>query len=614
MNNRKSVLIALVGIPFIASAVHADVQVSPLFADNMVLQRNLAVPIWGTADAGEAVTVTMAGQTEKTVATPEGKWSIKLKPLKAAESLSLTITGKNTINIQNIAVGEVWLASGQSNMEWIVTNSNNAQAESAASADPLLRMFTVKKLAVPEVQTTVSGDWQAAAPATTPRFSAVGYFFARELRKKLNVPVGIIHTSWGGTPAQAWTSRKALETNADLKTQLLDPADKVAAAYPAALEKYNAETIPAWEKAVEEAKAAGRAIPQKPRVPRGGPGDGSASTYLFNGMVAPLVPYGIKGAIWYQGESNAGNAKQYQVLFPAMIKDWRAHWNQGGFPFGFVQLANFYEQQLAPIEEGWAGLREAQLKTLSLPNTGMASAIDVGEAYDIHPRNKQDVGNRLALWALNTVYGQKNEYSGPIYDSMKVEGNKIRLRFKHIGGGLTTKDNSARINDEVARRSAAMYPHLDVLASAGLLVDTPIPYTAQTTFTRRQIAQIVAGIDAKLAAANDLNLDTTEINEKSDRAKVKTALTELRRLVAPQIVELTKPAGSALRGFAIAGADKKWVWGNAVIDKDTVVVSSPDVPNPTAVRYAWANNPNGNLYNKADLPASPFRTDIEGRQ
>jgi sialate O-acetylesterase len=609
MNFKHSCLAISAVLLLWGASVHADVQVSPLFGNNMVLQRNLAVPVWGTADAGESVAVSINGQTQKTVAGPDGKWMVKLAPLKASESLEMTISGKNKLDLKNVAVGEVWLASGQSNMEFPLRYANNAGKEIAASTDPSLRMFTVQRTAFPNMQTSVVGAWLPSIPPDSRDFSAVAYFFARELRKKLNVPVGIIHSSWGGTQAQAWTSRAALEANPDLKTQIIVPAENAAATYPAALEKYNAETLPAWQKAVNAAKAAGQKEPRQPPLPGGGPNDRATPSALFNGMIAPLIPYGIAGAIWYQGESNADQAKQYRTLFPTMIRDWRTRWNQGDFPFGFVQLANFQEQQLLPSDGGWAGLREAQLMTLSLPKTGMASAIDVGESYSIHPTNKQEVGRRLALWALATVYGQDGEYSGPLYDSMSTEGNKIRLRFTHLGGGLMAQDNSSRFAAEVLPRPGPLSSQFDVLQTAGLAADAPVVYNAQKVLTRREGAQIIASIDAKLAANNDANLETTQLAEGSDRAKVKGALNDLRRVLAPQIAELKTPNGDHLRGFAIAGADGQWIWGDAAIEGDTVVVSSPQVSTPVAVRYSWANNPNGNLYNKVGLPASPFRTD-----
>ncbi|UCF14994.1 MAG: hypothetical protein JSW59_16420, partial [Phycisphaerales bacterium] len=346
--------------------------------------------------------------------------------------------------------------------------------------------------------------WSLCSPESVPGFSAVGYFFGRELHKELNVPIGLVHTSWGGTPAEAWTRREVLEAHDQFEPILARQAD-IIARYPQAYREYE-QKLEEWNKAAEKAKADGEKPPRKPGAPRG-PDHPHSPAGLYNGMISPLVPYGIQGAIWYQGESNAGRAYQYRRLFPAMIKNWRKDWRQGNFPFLFVQLANFRATKEEPDESNWAELREAQSMTLSLPNTGMATIIDIGDANDIHPRNKQDVGKRLALWALAETYKKNLVYSGPIYESMKVESGKIRLSFDHVGSGL------------VAR------------------------------------------------------------------------------------------GGEALTGFAIAGADRKFVWADARIDGNTVVVGSDDVDKPVAVRYAWADNPVCNLYNKENLPASPFRTD-----
>jgi len=332
----------------------------------------------------------------------------------------------------------------------------------------------------------------------------VAYFFGRELHKELNVPVGLIHTSWGGTPAEAWTRREVLEADADF-APILKRYDDAVAKYPQAMEQYK-QKLAEWKQAVEKAKAEGKKPPRRPRAPFG-PGNPHAPAGLYNAMIAPLIPYGIQGAIWYQGESNAGRAYQYRTLFPAMIKNWRDDWGRGKFSFLFVQLANFMKTKPEPDESAWAELREAQSMTLALPNTGMAVIIDIGDAVDIHPKNKQDVGKRLALWPLAGIYGKKLVYSGPIYKSMKADGNSIILSFDHAGGGLVAKGDGQ------------------------------------------------------------------------------------------------------LKGFSIAGADRKFVWADAKIEGNTVVVSSEKVSDPVAVRYAWADNPVCNLYNKEGLPATPFRTD-----
>ncbi|KPK45084.1 MAG: hypothetical protein AMJ65_01115, partial [Phycisphaerae bacterium SG8_4] len=374
----------------------------------------------------------------------------------------------------------------------------------AAAKYPNIRLFTVTRTVAHKPLDDCEGSWAPCSPETVPDFSAVAYYFGRELHKRLDVPVGLIHTSWGGTPAESWTRIEVLEAGADFQPILTRQAE-IIANYPQAYKEYE-QKLQEWQKAAEEAKAEGNKPPRRPGAPRG-PDHPHTPAGLYNGMIAPLIPYGIQGAIWYQGESNAGRAYQYQRLFPAMIMNWREDWGQGNFPFLFVQLANFMETKDEPGDSSWAELREAQTMTLSLPNTGMATIIDIGEAKDIHPKNKQDVGKRLAFWALAQTYEKDIVYSGPLYKSMKAEGGKIRLSFDHVGGGL-----------------------------------------------------VAAG-------------------------------------------------GEQLKGFAVAGADRKFVWADAKIDGDTVVVSSDDVAEPVAVRYAWADNPVCNLYNKENLPASPFRTD-----
>ncbi len=489
-----------------AGAAVADVRLPAVISDNMVLQRGAKVSIWGWAEPGEQVTVGVSWHTMQwgLTADQQGKWRFEMTPPKAGGPYEMTIRGKNTITIKNILVGEVWVGSGQSNMQMAVRHSANAEQEIAAANYPNIRLFSVQRTVADQPQSDCVGNWQSCSPETVGDFSAVAYFFGRELHKELNVPVGLIHTSWGGTPAEAWTSRAVLDAEPDVKP-ILQRYDDAVAKYPQA-KKEHEEKVAEWEKAVQEAKAEGKNPPPRPGAPFG-PDHPHAPAGLYNAMIAPLIPYGIAGAIWYQGESNAGRAYQYRKLFPAMITNWRHDWGRGDFPFLFVQLANFMATKPEPGDSEWAELREAQLLTLALPNTGMAVIIDIGEANDIHPKNKQDVGKRLAFWALAKTYGSKLVYSGPLYKSMQVEGNRVTLHFDHVGGGL------------------------------------------------------VAG------------------------------------------------GGEPLKGFAIAGADRKFVWADAKIDGDTVVVSSDQVAEPAAVRYAWADNPVCNLFNKDKLPASPFRTD-----
>jgi sialate O-acetylesterase len=635
------------------AAAVGEVRLPAVIGSNMVLQRGMKVPIWGWAGPGEKVTVALGKQTRSAEAGTDGKWQLHLDAMKAGGPFEMTVSGENTITLTNVLVGEVWVGSGQANMEMSVGGCLNAPKEIASANYPKIRLFTVKKKAAakPQADAAASG-WVPCAPRTVGGFSAAAYFFGRHLHRELGVPIGLIHTSWGGTPVESWTSRPALEGQESFRKRL-EETDRAIANYPQAIVAYR-KKVAEWQKQMAELKAklqaggdtqgwpgpdldtkgwkpmklpqhwesaglnidgcvwfrkpvdlpdswAGKDLsltlgpiddddvtyfngekigqtklwttPRKYTVPsklvragrnvlavrvydgRGGGGicgkpeqmalalaaDGDKKISLagewlyrvelallprpgapfgpenpwlpaglYNGMIHPLIPYAMRGAIWYQGEANAGRAYQYRKLFPAMITDWRKNWQQGDFPFLFVQLANFLPAPVEPGDSTWAELREAQLMTLSLPATGMAVIIDIGDAKDIHPKNKQDVGKRLALAARGTVYGQRIVYSGPIYRSMKVEGGKIRLRFDHVGGGLVARG----------------------------------------------------------------------------------------------------PDAPKLKRFAIAGADRKFVWADARIDGEAVVVWSDKVAEPVAVRYAWAENPEGcNLYNAEGLPASPFRTD-----
>lgn len=443
--------------------LRADVKPNPLFTDGAVLQRGQPVPVWGTARDGEKVTVEFAGQKVSTTAA-DGKWSVNLKPLKEGGPHTMKISGDNAVTINNLLVGEVWVCSGQSNMEWKFTQAHNAKEEGPKADYPKIRMFTVKKKVSAKPLAEAEGSWVECSPQTVGGFSAVGYFFARDLYQKLGVPVGMIHTSWGGTPAQSWTSLEGFGNDPELKgyadaaKQRLATYDADVAAYAGKMQEFNAkakewnetvgkayqETLKAWNEAAAQAKKDGQPAPPKPapstpqpKAPANPDGGSGSPAGLYNGMVAPIIPYGIKGAIWYQGESNAGQSKQYQTLFPAMIADWRARWKQGDFPFLFVQIAPFNGQ---PPE-----IREAQFLTLAkVKNTAMAVTTDVGDAKNIHPGKKEPVGQRLALAARALAYGEKIEYSGPLYDSWAEKGGKITLSFKHVGGGLVAKDGELK--------------------------------------------------------------------------------------------------------------------------------------------------------------------------
>jgi sialate O-acetylesterase len=416
---------ALTALTF-AFVAQAEVKLHGLFSDNMVLQRDAAVPVWGWADDGEKVTVEFRNQKVSTTAK-DGKWMVKLKKLKAGGPDELRVNGKNAaITLKNVLVGEVWIASGQSNMEWPMRASFSPDTELPKTENAMLRLYTVPKLKAEEPRDNVPASWQLSNPSTTPGFSAVAYYFGRDLAKALNVPVGIIHTSWGGSPAEVWMSQDVLTSN---------PAYKPISSTRIQRRRRKAkEAIAAFEKEEQAAKAEGKTFNKRR------PGMPWRPTELYNGMIAPLIPYAIKGAIWYQGESNAGRAHQYRTLFADMIRNWRADWDQGDFPFLLVQLAPFMAIKEQPGESTWAELREAQaLATKKLPKVGMAVITDVGDEKDIHPKKKEPVGARLALAAQKIAYGQDIVYSGPTYKAMKVKDGKAVLTFENTGSGLEAR-------------------------------------------------------------------------------------------------------------------------------------------------------------------------------
>ncbi|MEO8350867.1 MAG: sialate O-acetylesterase [Chthoniobacteraceae bacterium] len=495
-----------------APPLQADVKLPALISDHMVLQQEAQANVWGTAEPGEKVTVKLAGFEAAATADDRGDWNVRILGVKAGPAGDMTIQGSNTLTVKDVMMGEVWVCSGQSNMEFAVSGANDAATEIAAAKYPEIRLFTVPRLAAEEATREVRGEWKICSPETVGSFSAVAYFFGRDLFEKLKVPIGLIHSSWGGTGAELWTPEEVIAAVPSFKERYQDRWEQIKTDYPKAKETYDRQ-MDEWKVAAEKAKADGQPSPRQPGLPKGGTPEGSPGS-LFNGMIVPLLPYTIQGAIWYQGESNAGDAKLYRSLFPMMIRSWRAAWSKGGlgasdnpdFPFLYVQLANFMARHDQPGESAWAELREAQLLTLQLPRTAMAVAIDIGEEKDIHPKNKQEVGRRLALGAEATVYYLETEYSGPIIAGSQPEGDHIRLSFRH-GQGMKAAD------------------------------------------------------------------------------------------------------GGEIKGFSIAGQDGKFVWAQVEIDGDHVLVSSSEVKEPVAVRYGWADNPEGNLVNEAGLPASPFRTD-----
>jgi sialate O-acetylesterase len=433
MSKRRTFPVLVLAVLGLISSAVAELKLPAVISDNMVLQQESRAPLWGWAEKGQTVSVS-ASWTERVrevKVDEDGKWRARVRTPKAGGPYTIKVScGAESITIKDVLIGEVWVCSGQSNMEFRVSGVNNAAEEIAAANYPQIRMFTVVKKVADEPQSDCQGSWQAASPETVEGFSAVGYFFGRYLHKELNVPVGLLHTSWGGTPAEAWTKMEVLEGDEDFKP-IVDRYESVVANWEKIKGEYAAK-VEEWKKAAAEAKKEGKRAPGYPGQPYG-PGHPHQPAGLYNAMLAPLMPYRIQGAIWYQGESNAGRSYQYRTLFPAMIENWRADWKQGDFPFYFVQIAPYSGQT--------PEIREAQLIALrNTKNTGMAVTMDIGNPDDIHPKNKQDVGKRLALWALANTYGKKDiVYSGPLYKSMKVEGDKIRIAFDHVGGGLAAK-------------------------------------------------------------------------------------------------------------------------------------------------------------------------------
>lgn len=407
----------------------------------MVLQRNQSNPVWGWADPKEKVTVKIHDQTVQATAGDDGAWKINLKALPTGGPYEMTIHGKNTLNFDNILSGEVWICSGQSNMQWSVNAANDSDLEKLSADYSQIRLVSVPRVGTQVPMDDFEGQWEECSPETVGNFSAVGYFFGRQLHTTLNVPIGLINNAWGGSAAEAWIKRDLLEADARyaplLERWAKTEADEKLKTQIADYEKAMTE----WKWKAIEARVIGATPPNRPNRPNNQLFGNHRPSNIYNGVLHPTIGYGIRGAIWYQGESNAGRAYQYRDLFPLMIQNWRDVWNQGDFPFYWVQLADFRLEKDQPADSDWAELREAQTMTMSkLPNTGEAVIIDLGEAQDIHPKNKQDVGKRLARWALVKDYGYDIVYRSPIYKSMDRQGNKITLTFNHVGGGMDLFD------------------------------------------------------------------------------------------------------------------------------------------------------------------------------
>ena len=437
----------------------ADVRIPKIFSDNMILQQGMKIPIWGWADPGQKITVVLKGEIVDTVAGFDGKWKLYVGPLHIGGPFDFTIEGKNTILLKNVLVGEVWVCSGQSNMAMEVRSCKNAQAEIATANYPQIRLFQVKRtkapMALDDVAPVSDGEpswlnkWQVCSPLTVADFSGVGFFFARELWDRFHIPVGLISASWGGTTAEAWIPKDTLANDRELVNILHD--------WP----EYNNDEqwlrveYDSFVKDVEKAHREGKPEPLYFNQP----------AVLYNGIVSPIVSFGIRGIIWYQGESNAYRAHQYGRLFPALIQKWRHNWGQGDFPFLFVQLANYkFEPQVFPE------LREAQAQALSISKTAMVVTIDVGDSTTIHPENKQEVARRLSLAARKLSYGEDLTYSGPLYKSMIVMNGKCRLSFSHMGEGLIVKGAGFLVGFEIAGVDRHFYRALAVVEGDQVVV------------------------------------------------------------------------------------------------------------------------------------------------
>jgi sialate O-acetylesterase len=447
MNQSRRTLPAVLLIALLLTpSLRADVKLPSVFSDHAVLQQGVKVPVWGWADPGEKVSVTVGDQKATAEADGKGRWKVSVGPLKAGGPVTLEVRGKNRVTVRDVLVGEVWLCSGQSNMAMTVSRAKDFEEEREAAKFPRIRMFKVANRPARTPQEQVPGSWAVCSPETVGGFSAAAYFFGRELHRKLGVPVGLINSSVGGTAIEAWTSAEVQKGKTALKP-IFAEWDKRARAYqPERAQVQYQRRLAAWKAAAEKARKEGKRPPRRPRPPVDPREDRNHPANLFNGMIAPLVPYAIRGAIWYQGEHNARTvetAARYSHQLPLLIEDWRSRWGEGDFPFLWVQLPNFKARMDYPgATSAWAVMRESMLHSLKVPNTGMAVTIDVGEAGNIHPKDKQSVGRRLALAALAGVYGKDVVGSGPLYKGHEVRGNEVVVSFTHTGGKLVSKTDA----------------------------------------------------------------------------------------------------------------------------------------------------------------------------
>ena len=448
----STIVLIIICLALPALPASAKVALPSLISDNMVLQRDVPVPIWGTADPGETVTVAIEGQTASAVAGSDGHWEVRLKPMRAGGPFQMTI---NHLTLKSILVGEVWLCSGQSNMVMTVEASANAKQEIADSKNyPLIREYNVERNASPEPLKDTVGKWVVSSPKTAGKFSATGYFFARDIYKTLNVPIGIIVSAWGGSNMESFVRLDVLKAHPE-SAAYFKLWEQRKAAFPAELA--------AAQKKAAEAEAAGKPAPKMRTLE----GHQARPGSIYNAMISPLIPFGMRGVLWAGGKANRGRALEYRVLMPAMIQDWRKSWGLGDFPFFLCQMANWIPTN--PDEE-WMELRESMLKTTDLRGTGMVVTIDIGEEHNVHPKNKQEVGRRLALIAKSQVYGMDVTYSGPIYESMTVEGKAIRLRFKFVDGGLDARAGGSLKGFAIASEDRKFVPAEAVIDGDSILV------------------------------------------------------------------------------------------------------------------------------------------------
>ena len=424
-------ILALFGLLLVPQISQAELRMASVFGDSMVVQRDKPIHVWGWTAAGIDVTVQLADKSATGKADDSGRFDVNLGALPAGGPHQMVVQADETKTFQDVLVGEVWICSGQSNMAWQVASANDPDLESLAAKYPKIRLISVPQVGTQDPQDDFDGQWEACTPETVRSFSAVGYFFGRQLHQTLDVPIGLIDNAWGGSAAEAWVRRDVLEADGEYG-ELLKKWDDLAANYD------HDKAMAAFNKRMEKWKETKQGA--RPRPPRNQLTGNHRPSNIYNGVLKPTIGYTIRGVIWYQGESNAGRASQYRDLFPLMIQNWRDDWGQGDFSFYWVQLADFRDEVAEPGPSTWAELREAQTMTLKLANTGQAVIVDLGEASDIHPRNKQDVAKRLARWALAKDYGIDVPYQSPTYQSMKIDKNKAVVKFNHVGGKLDTFD------------------------------------------------------------------------------------------------------------------------------------------------------------------------------